>query len=61
MKCPFRINEVHDVSASDVTKVKMDFAECYGKLCPYYGVDKKGGWCQKVTKEVGYCRYEEVH
>lgn len=35
MKCPFRINEVHDVREFDVTKVNMEFGECYKEECPY--------------------------
>lgn len=56
MKCPYRMNEVHDCRDchDEMTLVNMEFGDCYG-------VDNKGGWCQKVTKEVGYCRYEEVH
>lgn len=63
MKCPYRMNEVHDCRDchDGITLVYMEFGDCYKKECPYYGIDKKGGWCQKVTKEVGYCRYEEVH
>ena len=57
MKCPFRINKVHDVSVYDVTKVNMEFAECYEDECAYWGqldynpnYDEIG--CRKVQAEV---------
>lgn len=54
------MNELHTCHDGK-TYIYNEFAECYGKLCPYFGADKKGGWCQKVTKEVGYCQYQEVN
>ena len=57
MKCPFRINEVHDVSVSDVTKVNMEYAECYGNECPYWGNLDYSPYgsidgCRRAEKEV---------
>lgn len=60
MKCPFRINEIHDVSVNDVTKVNMEYAECYGNECPYFGVIGNRGWCRKVAKETKFTKYCEV-
>ncbi len=57
MKCPFRINEVHDVSVCDVTKVNMEYAECYGNECPYWGtiaytLFNSIDGCRRAKKEV---------
>lgn len=57
MKCPFRINEVHDVSVYDVTKVNMEYAECYGDECPYWGNLDYSPYgpmdgCRRAEKEV---------
>lgn len=52
MKCPFRINEVHDVSVNDVTKVNMEYAECYGNECPCWGeLEPSVCGCRKAEKE----------
>lgn len=59
MKCPFRLNEIHDVVDSDMTKVNMEFGECYEEQCPYWGTIKYNvhgniiEGCRKVNKEVG--------
>lgn len=60
MKCPYRVNE-ESVCKNGRTYNYKEFAECYGKQCPYFDIDNKVGWCRKITKEVGYCRYQEVH
>lgn len=57
MKCPFRINEVHDVSVCDVTKVNMEYAECYGNECAYWGTTAYTLFgsidgCRRAKKEV---------
>lgn len=52
MRCPFRINEVHDVSACDVTKVNMEYAECYQGQCPYFKRYHGADLCLKVQAEV---------
>ena len=52
MKCPFRINEVHDVSMCDLTVVNMEFAECYGNECPYFKRSHSANLCLKVQAEV---------
>ena len=59
MKCPYRMNEMHTCHDGK-TYIYSEFAECYGKLCPYLGVDEKGGWCRKIVGEVGFCEYQEV-
>lgn len=59
MKCPYRMNELHTCHDGK-TYIYSDFAECYGKLCPYFGADEKGGWCRKIVGEVGFCEYQEV-
>lgn len=57
MKCPFRINEIHDVKDPNETKVNLEFGECYEHQCPYWGsveynpYDELNG-CRKVEKEV---------
>lgn len=60
MKCPYRMNELHTCHDGKTYNYK-EFAECYGKVCPYFGVDKKGGWCRKVVGDAGFCAYQEVH
>ena len=60
MKCPYRMNELHTCHDGK-TYIYNEFAECYGKLCPYFDNDNKVGWCRKITKEVGFCRYQEVN
>lgn len=57
MKCPFRVNEIHDVRNSEVTKVNMEFGECYERHCPYWGTVEYTPYgelngCRKVNKEV---------
>lgn len=34
MKCPYRMNELHTCHDGK-TYIYNEFAECYGKLCPY--------------------------
>lgn len=36
MKCPYRVNEVHLCNAE--TYIYKEFGECYGMLCPYWGI-----------------------
>ena len=60
MKCPYRMNELHTCHDGK-TYIYNEFAECYGKLCPYFDIENKIGWCRKITKEVGYCHYQEVN
>lgn len=57
MNCPFRVNEIHDVRNSEVTKVNLEFGECYGVQCPYWGLLKSSPYremdgCRKAEKEV---------
>lgn len=40
MKCPYRMNEMHTCHDGK-TWIYREFAECYGKPCPYFGVDEK--------------------
>lgn len=60
MKCPYRMNELHTCHDGK-TYIYNEFAECYGKLCPYFDIENKIGWCRKITKEVGCCQYQEVN
>lgn len=57
MKCPFRLNEIHDVRGNGVTKVNMEFGEYHKNDCPYWGVVEYSPYgevngCRKVNKEV---------
>lgn len=60
MKCPYRMNELHTCHDGK-TYIYNEFAECYGKLCPYFDIENKIGWCRKITKEVGFCQRQEVN
>lgn len=62
MRCPWKQIKTTDKIFEDGehTKEVTEFGVCDMKLCPYFGLDNKGGWCQRVAKEVGYCRYQEV-
>lgn len=53
------MNEVHSCNKGK-TYIYKEFAECYGKVCSYFGTDEKGGWCWKIADEVGHCDYREV-
>ena len=60
MKCPYRMNEIHTCH-NGKTFIYMEYAECYGKVCPYFGTGNNGGWCWKVMHEVKHCDYQEVN
>lgn len=58
MKCPFRLNEIHNVGEFYKTK-NIEFGECYKEQCPYWGTIKYNVYgniiecCRKVNEEVG--------
>lgn len=54
MKCPFRICQTTDVHNSCITCVHMDYENCHGAECPYWGEVNYGEYegCRKVEKEV---------
>lgn len=57
MKCPYRVCEVHDVHNTSVTSVHLEYENCYGRECPYWGklnysAYEDGVGCRKAEKEV---------
>lgn len=50
MKCPYRKITYHFPEGSTrVARDEEDFAECYGKECPYHD----NGYCKRVLKKGG--------
>lgn len=57
MKCPYRVNE-ESLCKNGKTYNYKEFAECYGKQCPYFDEYHRSK-CRKVTKEIrGYASQE---
>lgn len=59
MKCPYRVNE-KSICKNGATYNYKEFAECYGKLCPYFDAYHMSE-CSKVTNEIGCYSRQEVH
>ena len=58
MKRPYRVDEVQ-ICQDGKTYIYKEFAECYGKLCPYFD-DYHMSNCRKVTNEIGCYANQEV-
>ena len=58
MKCPYRMDEVH-ICQDGKTYIYKEFAECYGKLCPYFDAYPIGR-CRKVANENGLYASQDV-
>ena len=58
MKCPYRVGEVHLFNDGKTYKLK-EFAECYGKQCPYFDEYHMSN-CRKVTNEIGCYASQKV-
>ena len=58
MKCPYRVEEVR-LSNDGKTCIYQEFAECYGKQCPYFDEYHKSN-CRKVTAEIRAYASQEV-
>lgn len=58
MKCPYRVNE-ESVCKNGRTYNYKEFAECYGKQCPYFDSYPMGS-CRKVANENGCYASQEV-
>lgn len=50
MKCPYRkVTSHHKENNIHCAYDEEEFAECYGKECPYYD----NGYCKRVLKKGG--------
>ena len=58
MKCPYRVGEVR-LFNDGKTCIYQEFAECYGKQCPYFDEYHKSN-CRKVTAEIRDYASQEV-
>ena len=58
MKCPYRVNE-ESVCKNGRTYNYNEFAECYGKQCPYFDIYTMDS-CRKVANENGCYANQEV-
>ena len=58
MKCPYRVVEVRLFNDGKAYNLK-EFAECYGKQCPYFDEYHKSN-CRKVTAEIRAYASQEV-
>ena len=56
MKCPYRMDEVHDCHDATKTWVYIEFGDCYKEDCPYWGTIEYSPYgavdgCRKAEKE----------
>ena len=58
MKCPYRVGVVR-LFNDGKTCIYQEFAECYGKQCPYFDEYHKSN-CRKVTAEIRAYASQEV-